>query len=196
MTAKFPEAEKRLRKSLLYYILSGVLLMIFLSGAIIMKKYTESLYATFDRLQDFTIQYIKVRQAIGELERSTQTMKAVLPREFSEHSVKEHMLLALDEVKRRVGSGELTIANIEDKGPDLQLPVTIKAPLRDYADLANFVGYLQSLKFPFFVIANLRIWRSEDSPGAETSWEIKGVLKLPKPAPGQGGPAGVPGDKS
>ncbi len=174
------ETKGRIRKSFFIFGLSGILLLVTLSGAIVMKKYVESLYATLDRLQEFNVQYIKVRAAIEDIEKSSIRIKSMLPEDSSGQSKEEHMLMALDDLKSKAGPSEIVVANIEDKGADLQLAVTIRAPMKDYTSFVNFVGYLQSLKFPFFGITGMKIQRSDDPNARVISFEIKGALKFPK----------------
>lgn len=174
------ETKRRLRKMFLVYGLSVTVLLITLSGAILTKKYTDSLYATLDRLQEFNIQHIKVRAAIDDIDKSSARIKALLSQTESGESVEERMLLTLDDLKMKAGSAEIAVTNIEDKGADLQLSVTIRSPLTDYSSLVHFVGYLQSLKFPFFGITGIKIQKSEDSASSMTMFELKGTLKYPK----------------
>lgn len=178
------ESRGRFRKRLFVYGLSGIIMLITLSGAMAMKKYVESLYATLDKLQEFNIQYIKVRASVDDIEKSLTRLKSMLPRDFSGQSKQEYMLMALDDLKSKAGSSEITVANIEDKGADLQLSVVIRAPLKDYTSFVNFVGYLQSLKFPFFSITDIKIQRSDDQTASATSFELKGALKFPKTTSG------------
>ena len=178
------ESRGRFRKRLFVYGLSGIIMLITLSGAMAMKKYVESLYATLDKLQEFNIQYIKVRASVDDIEKSLTRLKSMLPRDFSGQSKQEYMLMALDDLKSKAGSSEITVANIEDKGADLQLSVVIRAPLKDYTSFVNFVGYLQSLKFPFFGVTEIKIQRSDDKTSSTTSCEIKGALKFPKTTTG------------
>lgn len=180
----FSETKGRLRKLLFTFGLSGIVLLITLSGAILMKKYVGSLYATLDRLQEFNVQYIKVRAAIDDIEKSLIQLKSMLPRDTSGQSKEEHMLVALDDLKSKAGLSEITVANIENKDADLQLPVTIRAPLKDYTSFVNFVGYLQSLKFPFFGITGMKLQRNEDATASVPSFELKGALKFPKTTSG------------
>ena len=189
------ETKGGIRKLFFVFGLSGILLLATLSGAIVMKKYVESLYATLDRLQEFNIQYIKVRAAIDDIEKSSIRLESMLPGDSSGRSKEEHMLMALDDLKSRAGSSEIVVSNIEDKGIDLQLAVTIRAPMKDYTSLVNFVGYLQSLKFPFFGIAGMKIQRNDDPNARVTSFEIKGALKFPKTTSGiqEGAIKRVPG---
>jgi hypothetical protein len=180
----FSETKGRLRKLLLVYGLTGVIMLITLSGAILMKKYVDSLYATLDRLQEFNIKYIKVRSATDDIEKSLIRLRSLMSVDSAEQSKEERMLMALDDLKTKAGSSEITVANIEDKGADLQLPLTVRSPLKDYTSFVNFVGYLQSLKFPFFGITGIKIQRSDDSAASATSFELKGALKFPKAIPG------------
>lgn len=179
----FTETKGRLRKLFVTYGLSLIILILALSGSILMKKYTDSLYATFDRLQEFNVQYIKVRAAIDDIEKSTERLKALLPQSGSGPSIEEHILATLDDLKTKAGAAEVAVTNIENKGADLQLSVTIRSPLKEYTSLVNFVGYLQSLKFPFFGITGIKIQKSEDTTSSVTSFEIKGALKYPKTSP-------------
>jgi hypothetical protein len=176
----FSETSGRMRRLFFNYGVSAILLILTLSGAILMKKYTDSLYATFDRLQEFNVQHIKVRAAIDDIEKTTARLKSLLPQTASGQLIEEPMLIALDDLKTKAGTAEITVANIEDKGADIQLPVTIRSPLKDYTSLVHFVGYLQSLKFPFFGITGIKIQKSEDTTSTMTTFEIKGALKYPK----------------
>jgi hypothetical protein len=178
------ESKGRFRKRLFVYGLSGIIMLMTLSGAIAMKKYVESLYATLDKLQEFNIKYIKVRASVDDIEKSLTRLKSMLPRDSSGESKQESMLMALDDLKSKAGSSEITVANIEDKGTDLQLSAVIRSPLKDYTSFVNFVGYLQSLKFPFFGITEIKIQRSDDQTASVTSFEIKGALKFPKTTSG------------
>jgi len=176
----FQQTKRRLWKSLLIYGLTGIIMLMTLAGVIAMKEYVDSLYATLDKLQEFNIKYIKVRTAIDDIEKSLVRVKAMLPHDSSGLSDEEHMLIALDDLKAKAGSSEITVANIEDKGADLQLSVVIRSVLKDYTSFVNFAGYLQSLKFPFFGITGIRIQRSDDQVTSATSFELKGILKFPK----------------
>jgi len=178
------ELKRRFRRLLFTFGLSGIVLMATLSGALVMKRYIDSLYATFDKLQEFNIQYIKVRAAVDHIDKSLTRLKSMLPVDSPGQVKEEHMLIALDDLKTKAGSSEITVANIEDKGTDLQLPVIIRSPLKDYTSFANFVGYLQSLKFPFFGITGITIHRSDDQVSSVPFLEIKGVLKFPKTTSG------------
>jgi hypothetical protein len=180
ISPEFAESKGRLRKLYFIYGLSVIILLVTLSGAILIKKYTDSLYATLDRLQEFNVQYIKVLGANHDIDRSLTSLKAMMPQGPSSQSGEEHMLMALDDLKLRAGSAEIVVTNIEDKGAELQLSVVIRGPLKDYTSMVNFIGYLQSLKFPFYAISGAKIQRSEEPTSSSILFEIKGMLKYPK----------------
>jgi hypothetical protein len=178
--SEFTESKGRLRKLYFAYGLSAIILLITLSGAILTKKYTDSLYATLDRLQVFNVQYIKVLAANDDIDKSITRLKALIPQGPSTRPGEENMFMALDDLKLKAGSAEIVVTNIEDKGAELQLPVVIRGPLKDYTSMVNLIGYLQSLKFPFYTIAGAKIQRSEEATSSSLLFEIKGMLKYPK----------------
>jgi hypothetical protein len=180
MTAYSPEAYKTLKKLFSYYILSGMLFALIISGGIVAKKYADSLYETTDKLQEFNIQYIKIINATVDTDRAIKTIKTLLPPDFDAHLPEEFILMSLDDLKTRMDDANITITKIEDKGSEVQLPVTIKSPLRDYTAMVNQVGYLQSLRFPFFVISGVKISKSGEKANVQTAFEITGALKYPK----------------
>jgi hypothetical protein len=104
----------------------------------------------------------------------------MMPQGPSSQSGEEHMLVALDDLKLKAGSAEIVVTNIEDKGAELQLSVVIRGPLKDFTSMVNFIGYLQSLKFPFYAISGAKIQRSEEPTSSSLLFEIKGMLKYPK----------------
>ncbi len=77
---------------LLVYGLTGGIMLITLSGAILMKKYVDSLYATLDKLQEFNIKYIKVRSATDDIEKSLLRLKSLLSVDFAEQSIEDTCL--------------------------------------------------------------------------------------------------------
>ncbi len=197
MTTHSSEARKTLRKLSYYYILSGVLFALIVSGGIIAKKYAKSLYETSDKLQEFNIQYIKIINATVDSERASQTIKALLPPGFDTRLPAEFILILLDDLKSRMGDANITITKIEDRKDEVQLPVTIKSPLKDYTAFVNQVGYLQSLRFPFFAISSVKISKTIDKGTVQATFEITGALKYPKAGLQDPGAAGKkPGGSS
>jgi len=178
-----PEVYKKLKKLFVYYIVSGIIFTLILSCAIMIKKYTISLYETYDRLLEFNIRYLKIKGAIKDVDESIKTIKMLLPANLDAHSPEEFILITLDDLKSRMDKAYVTVTNIEDKGNEIQLPVNIKGPLRDYTTMVNQVGYLQSLKFPFFAINGIKISKSDVQAKSLTTFEIAGVLKFPKTGP-------------
>jgi hypothetical protein len=180
MTAYSPEVYKTLKRLFSYYILSGILFVLIISGGIVAKKYADSLYETTDKLQEFNIQYIKIIDAMVDIDKSIKIIKTLLPPDFDMNLPEEFILIALDDLKTRMGDANITISNIEDKGNEVQLPVTIKSPLRDHTAMVNHIGYLQSLKFPFFAINGVKISKSSDKANVQATFEITGALKYPR----------------
>ena len=181
MTGYSPEIGKALKKLFTYYIISGIVFALVMSASIIAKKYAISLYETSDKLQEFNIQYIKIMNATVDTERAIATIKGLLPADAETHLPEELILTALDGLKLTLDDAAITVATkIEDKGNEFLLPVTIKAPIRDYSAFTNRIGYLQSLRFPFFAINDVKISPQIEGNITQTIFQINGALKYPK----------------
>jgi len=162
------------------YVIAGMICLFFVTAGSILNKYTRSLYETSDKFQEFSVKYFNILSAITDIERTSMTIKGLIPGEFETRSPEEFLLTGLDEVKSIFGNAEVTITNIETKSNEVQLPVTIKAVLKDYTLFTNQVGYLQSMKFPFFAINSIKIARPAEKGLSPTTVEISGLLKCPR----------------
>jgi len=184
MTDFSPEMRRSLKKAMKQYVVAGVIFLFFIITGSILNKYTRSLYETSDKFQEFNVKYFNILAAITDIERTSMAIKGLIPGEFEKRSPEEFLLTGLDEVKSIFGNAEVMITNIETKPNEAQLPVTIKSVLKDYTLFTNQVGYLQSMKFPFFTINSIKIARPLEKGPSLTTFEISGFLKCPR--------AGVP----
>jgi len=174
------EMYKSFRKSVKLYIITGIIFIFFLSAGIILNKYTHSLYETSEKFQEFNIKYFNIMGAITDIDRTITIIKRMLPGEYDTRTPEEFIFMGLDDIKSMFSDAEVTITNIEDRGNDVQLPVVIKSTLKDYSLFVNQVGYLQSLKFPFFSISAIKISKGDEKSSAYSTYEITGILKFPR----------------
>jgi len=173
-----------LRRSLSYYAISGVLFLMVLTGVVISKQYSDSLSNTRKKLQAARSNLISMKDAQIDMEKTIAESKEIIPSDFASKSPEERIFIGLDELKYRMKNAEIVVTNIEYKGDEVSLPVTIKSSIssktaaKDYAAFVNNIGYLQSMGFPFFYIGSISMVQSQDR--ASVSYEIKGTLKMIK----------------
>lgn len=172
--------EGILKRLFIYYIISGILFLIALTGVVISKKYSDSLYDTLNKLQAVKLNIIRMKDAEDYIIQTISEARSVVPSDLGARSPEECIFISLDELKSRIKNADISVTNMEYKGDEVSLPVTIKATVvgKDYASFVNNLGYLQSLSFPFFSISNISISQSEDKTAV--LYEIKGTLKTLK----------------
>lgn len=175
------DMTKQLKSPVTYNIVSGILLSIVVSCAILIDKYEGSLEETANKLQTVKANLSKMNMAGGDIDILLSKVKTMVPPDFYKKSAEEMLFLSLDDLKSRLADADIAITNIEDNGDLLTLPVTINAPLKNYADFVNDTGYLMGLKFPFFSITSITLSRKEENEGImAVVYVINGKLEMPK----------------
>lgn len=175
-----------MKKSFSYYIISGILFLTVMAGVIISKRYNDSLSDTQKKLQTAMMNLVSMKDAQADMEKIIADLKAIVPSDFASRTPDEHIFIGLDKLKFRMKNAEVVVTNMEYKGDEVSLPVTIKSSIsgkaagKDYASFINDIGYLQSMGFPFFYIGSISMVQSQDR--ASVSYEIKGALKTIKTA--------------
>lgn len=173
-----------MKKSFAYYIISGILFLMVLTGVIISKRYSDSLFDTQKKLLAARSNLISMKDAQVDMGKTIADLKAVVPSDFASMTPEERIFTRLDELKSRLKNAEIIVTNMDYKGDEVSLPVTIKFSIsgkaagKNYASFVNDIGYLQSVSFPFFSISSISMVQSQDR--ASISYEIKGALKTVK----------------
>jgi len=169
-------ANGRLTRARLYYMMAGLVFVMVAASIILCVKYTDSLAVTVNTLQKVRLNLIHMRDASRTVESALYGIKTVLPPRMLSSTPEEMLLEGLDDLKLRLKDAGITLPNMERKSDEISLPVQIKLGTRDYTDLVNTIGYLQSLQFPFFGITNISLSQGPD----KVLCEIKGSLRMPK----------------
>jgi hypothetical protein len=170
--------EKRLKRLVFYYIVSGLFFIMLMSGSIVLKKYNESASNTLNKLHSVKANLMKMENAIKDMDAEISEIKKIIPHDFRMRTPEEFIFIGLDELKSKIKEAEIAVTNMEYKGEEVNLPVTIKAALKDYVSFVNNIGYLQSMRFPFFSISHISISKSQDK--TQVLYEIKGNLRMLK----------------
>jgi hypothetical protein len=171
---------KQLKCRMIYYLVSGVLLSFVVAGTIMMSRYHGSLQDTVHQLERVQVKLSEMETASDGIDRILFRIKRFISPDFYTRSVEEKMYLALDEIKSLWNGAQVSIADLEDKGEVVSLPVHITGSLVAYAEFINNIGTLMDLKFPFFTINDVSLSRRENEKGAGIHYVIHGALQMPK----------------
>lgn len=166
--------------SLLRYLAAGLVFVIILLAVVFCGKYSDSLAITVSVLQRARANLMNVRDIGRAAESSLSSVERVLPSGMTSTMPEERLFEGLDALKEKMTGADLTVDNPDRKNDEVSLPVQIKSDMRNYTDFVNTVGYLQSLKYPFFSITSISLSQAKDKERAMVRYEIKGVLRMPK----------------
>ncbi|MBA4416508.1 MAG: hypothetical protein C0392_01150 [Syntrophus sp. (in: bacteria)] len=182
--------RSKLKRLFAYYIAAVFCFMICLSSLIFYGKYLESLQETVNKLYRLKANASKIVIATKEITASLPDMNRTIPPGIYSESSEKFIFVGLDDLKNRLGEADVAFTTIEVKDNELRLPVVITGSINDYSQFVKNVGYLQSMRFPFFTFTSLALSRSEKAGGGMVAYEIQGILSILKNnnSPGEQGP--------
>ncbi|GER93733.1 hypothetical protein A45J_1489 [hot springs metagenome] len=166
------------------FIISGILFLTVLSGAVISKRYANSLHDMHKKLQTVKMNHVLMKEAVIDMEKTMTDLKTIVPSDFGTKMPEDRIFTAIDDLKFRMKDYEINVANIGYNGEEVNMPVTIKSSIsrktatKSYAGFVNNIGYLQSMSFPFFSISSISMKQSQDK--VSVICEIRGTLKTIK----------------
>ena len=169
--------SERLKKNLIYYLLTGIVLGVVVIAVVLIGKYEENLAQSIDSFERIRMNSIRMSKATEEKERIIRDIKELLPARYHSTSNEELLLSAIDSIKANIRGCDITIANIEKKGGELTLPVSIRISSDSYGMLVDRVGFLQGLTYPHFRVESILIERSEEMGGLIC--KISGAFTIP-----------------
>lgn len=170
---------KQLKKNIIYYLIAGIVFSLFLFTAIILNKYEKHISDEINKTISVKIKIIEMNHKRADMESEIKYIESSLPSDFNKKAPQEFIFMALDDIKMTLPWSEVGTANtIEEKDSELSLSVNIKVPVYNYTTLLNYIGYLESLKFPYYTIENVTITKLQQPPENVTC-NIKGILRMP-----------------
>ncbi len=143
-----------------------------------LSKYTDKLIETRNKLETIEVNIPKLLDTGKNLDMLINEYKEMLPQGFSSRMPQEFIFWGLQSLKERFREAEIVAAEVEMQGKEILLPLTIKAPLKDYAELVNQVDHLRFMSFPFFRISAFSLLL--DKVKGTASYEITGALTIPR----------------
>lgn len=166
-----------LERTITRHLVAGITLSVIIFSVIALGKYKNSLLDATSRSELIRINALKMKENTIHMDSVIKRMNSLLPHDYYSKSHRELLLLALDNIKMTIKGSVITVTNFDEKADEITLPVNISIPVDDYVSLVNNIGYLQSMRFPHFVIKNVVMERAADS--GTIICRIDGLLKMP-----------------
>lgn len=170
--------DAKLKKLLRYYAVCAFLTTVLISGALLTENYMTSLSDTLDKFQTLKINSLKMKEASRKAGETLSTVRSAFSSYDKTEAMEGTILTAVDSIKSRMKSADITVTNFEKKGSEIELPIIVTGTIQDYADFINHIGYLQSLPSPIFYISGVTISDQSDEKNTVINFEIRGALKM------------------
>jgi hypothetical protein len=174
-----------LKRYYFYFCVASVICLFMLTTGVLLSNYATSLRRSVALLEGRRAEAAKIDSSLRLLKRSVSETRAAIPASVLKESPERLVLISLDKVKRLTPEGMVTVTELQTKENETILPVTLKGLLFNYSGFLGMLGSLQSMRFPFMVIDEIRLAPGVGGIGgpAEAGYEIRGVLKTPDLAP-------------
>lgn len=178
---------EQLKKNIIYQLLAGIVFSSLLFTAIVLNKYEDSIPDEISRNRVMKTKIVRIKQARAHMESEIKYMQSqikyvegLLLTDFITDSAPEDFIfMGLDDIKTKLPPwSELKTGDIEEKEREINISVEIVMPVYDYTALLNYIGYLESLKFPYYTIERINIKKLPEEPG-DVICNIKGILRMP-----------------
>lgn len=165
-----------LKRHIINNLRLGALASVIALSAVVASKYDGSLNETASQLETVKRTLSRKSSSSHEFDLVLSRMKALIPPDFNAKTTEEQIFFAIDNLKSRFSGVDVTVANLEDRGDMVSMPVVIKGTLKTYSSFVSDIGYLTALRFPYFGINDASLSVKD----ANIMYVINGALLMPK----------------
>jgi hypothetical protein len=167
---------KYLKNSFPVYIFSGVLLGLAVLSLVTIHRYNNNLQDTLDTLKSINVKEENIKTEINRTDKVIKYFQDNFGVIGTEINPERLILHALDEMKTHLNAASITVSGFEEAPGEKQLPVEIRIPVNSYRMIIDYVGYIESFRFPKYSVKNLSITK-EQSGGVVLN--IQGGFVIP-----------------
>jgi hypothetical protein len=139
-------------------------------------RYNNNLRDTLDTVKNINIKEEDIKKEISQIDKLIKYFQDNFGVTETEINPEGLILHALDEMKTHLNTASITVSRFEEASGEKQLPVEIKIPVNSYRMIVDYVGYIESFRFPKYSVKNLSVTK-EQSGGVVLN--IQGGFVIP-----------------
>ena len=166
-----------LKKAVYRHLVTGIILSVALCILVLASKYKHNLIKATSDLDAIRMNVLRMENVTHIMREKRTTAIHLLPTDYNLRSHQEILLLSLEKVRSSIKEADIIVGNIVEENNEIALPVTLGFSGSQYHEGLNAIGYLRSLRFPYFKIRNVIAKRNE--VGREIIWTIEGSFRIP-----------------
>lgn len=165
-----------LKKSFPLYTVSGVILACAIFALSMARQYNDHLSQALSDLQGLNIKIVKIKEEIREIDTVLGKIRDSYQIDLKNTDHDALMFQSLDKLKSRFSDATIRIGKFDKSGGSRKLPLEIRAPMKDYSMILDYVGYIESFRIPAVEIDQVSISREE---AGGIVFYIKGAFVMP-----------------
>lgn len=163
--------DSALRRRLLIFLLMGGGCVIALAAGLLLRNYADSL-----RIPKAKADSRAMQTTVNDMATTLSRLKGLLPVQLTVRTGEGRIYALLDDLRVRYRSADVKVEAVQDSGVELVMPVRINFKGITYSGLVQEVGYLQSLRFPFFEITEVTLGGGQGA--GSVTCAINGALHI------------------
>jgi len=165
-----------LKTTLHLYIISGIVLSLTIFLSIILYRYNIYLNNNLQIVENISANKEKVKAQTHKIEAVIKYLTDDLKLDLTDIDGERLIFQTLDNIKTKIQDASITVAAFEEVEGQKRLPVEIKASVKTYKNIVDYVGYTESFKVPEYKINQISIAMGEKG---DIILDIKGVIVTP-----------------
>lgn len=165
-----------LKKGFIIYITSGLVLGALLFSLAALYGYNGYLDHKLETARNITHKKTDIKRQIAGTDSLSKYFRDNFSMDETGINSERLILQALDEMKTNLEKASISMSGMEETENEKRLPVEIKAPVKSYKMIVDYVGYVESFRLPDYRIKNVAV--SKEQSG-EVILNIQGELVAP-----------------
>lgn len=165
-----------LKRRFPFYIISGIFLCVMVFLLIAGKRHNSYLIDTLDSMQKINAGKAYVKRYSKEINSLEGFFRDNFDMDLAGRNPEKYLFQAADDLQANLQGATVTVKRYEKKKGKKELPVEIRAVMKNYRMIIEYVGYIESFRMPDYKINNISVLTD---PAGKIILDIKGVFIMP-----------------
>jgi hypothetical protein len=158
------------------YIISGIILCVMIFLLIGGRRHNSYLIDSLDAMQKINARKADVKRYSGEINSLEGYFRDNFEMDFTSRNPEKFLFQAADDLRTNLQDATITVKTYEKKKGKKELPVEIRAGMKNYRMIIEYVSYIESFRIPDYKINNISVLTD---PSGKVILDIKGVFIMP-----------------
>jgi hypothetical protein len=165
-----------LKRRFPFYIISGIILCVMIFLLIAGKRHNSYLIDTLDSMKSISARKAEVKRYSGEINSLEVYFRDNFEMDLTGRNPEKFLFQAADDLRTYLRDATVTVKTYQIKKGKKELPVEIRAGMKNYRMIIEYVDYIESFRMPDYRINDISVLTD---PSGKVILNIKGVFVMP-----------------